>query len=358
MQLRRGRLSRIPVSIKSNMHSGTQFSALSSWVLLISRAIESYGYDSLDLFAKVGLDHARLRDPAARFSYPAVTRLWALSAATSRDPCFGLTVASFWHPTTLHALGYSFLASNNLEEAYERSSRYSRIINTAANGVLKIKQTADSYGLIIDPGAVKPHPESVALDAALGMLLVMSRAAYGAGFHSLRVCLQRDKPDDANRFGEFFSAPVTFSQPENAMWLESAMVQEALTSANPELVRVNDQVVTDYLARLDRGDISMRVRSKLIEHLPSGKFNEGEIASAINVSKRSLQRKLGEQGMSFTQLLEETRRDLSRDYVRDPQHSFNEIAFLLGFAEPGNFSRAFKRWYGKSPSQYRLEANA
>ena len=60
--------------------------------------------------------------------------------------------------------------------------------------------------------------------------------------------------------------------------------------------------------------------------------------------------------MSFTQLLENTRRELSMQYVRDPQHSLNEVAFLLGFAEPSNFSRAFKRWYGQSPSQYRQDS--
>lgn len=71
---------------------------------------------------------------------------------------------------------------------------------------------------------------------------------------------------------------------------------------------------------------------------------------------RSLQRRLKEQGMSSTQLLESTRKKLGVQYVRDPQHSFNEIGFLLGFAEPGNFSRAFKRWYGKSPSRYRQDS--
>ena len=100
----------------------------------------------------------------------------------------------------------------------------------------------------------------------------------------------------------------------------------------------------------------MRVKSKLIERLPGGKVSEEGIASSINVSQRSLQRKLRQQGMSFTQLLENTRRELSLQYVRDPQHSMNEVAFLLGFAEPGNFSRAFKRWYGQSPSRFRQDS--
>jgi AraC-like DNA-binding protein len=97
----------------------------------------------------------------------------------------------------------------------------------------------------------------------------------------------------------------------------------------------------------------MRVRSKLIERLPSGRVDEGDIAASINLSQRSLQRKLQQQGVSFTGLLDSSRRELGLQYVRDSQYSLNEVAYLLGFSEPGNFSRAFKRWYGKPPSQYR-----
>ena len=336
------------------MHPSTHYSALSSWVLLIAKAIDAYGFDSRELFEKVGLDYKKLRDPVARFSFPAVVRLWQLATEITRDPGFGLSVASYWHPTTLHALGYSWLASNNLGEAFERASRYTRIVNTAASGVLRIEKSAASYCLIIDGGDLNPHPVPASLDAALAMMMVMSRAAYGEDFRSLRVSLRRDKPEDTQRFSDFFAAPVDFSQAENAMWVDPGLVSEPLATANPELVRINDQIVTDYLAKLDRSDVTMQVRSKLIEHLPTGQVSEAEIAASIHISQRSLQRRLRDQGMTFTQLLENTRRDLSSQYVRDPQHSFNEIAFLLGFSEPSNFSRAFKRWYGKSPSQYRL----
>jgi len=341
------------------MDSTTHFSAISSWVLLIARAIDSYGCDSGELFARVGLDHSRLRDPGARFSYAAVTRLWGLATEATRDPCFGLTVAKLWHPTTLHALGYSWFASNNLAEAYDRLQRYARFINTAANGALQIEKSAASYCLILDPSRMKLAPAPVSIDAGLAMILNLSRGAYGEHFRPIRVTLQHAAPDGAKyvkRFNDLFGAQVAFAQQANALWLDPGLVTEPLATANPELARVNDQVVTDYLARLDRNDVTMRVRSKLIERLPSGQVSEEGIASSINVSQRSLQRKLKQQGMSFTQLLENTRRELSRQYVRDPQHSLHEIAFLLGFAEPSNFSRAFKRWYGQSPSQYRQDS--
>ncbi|MFA9419151.1 MAG: AraC family transcriptional regulator [Gammaproteobacteria bacterium] len=335
------------------MDQNTHFTALSSVILLLARAIESYGFDSRELFAKVGLDHSRLKDPLARFSYPAVTRLWALARDTTGDPCLGIKVASFWHPTTLHALGYSWLASNSLEEAFEGMSRYARLLNTGAQGVLKLRKTADAFHLILDPRTMKPQPHSVAIDSSMAMIMTMCRTAYGENLQPIRVSFQHPNPGCSSCFTDFFDAPVGFSQPETALLLDPQVVSTPLTTANPELVRVNDQIVTDYLAQLDRQDVSMQVRAKLIERLPSGQVSEEEIANSIHVSQRSLQRKLKEQGMSFTQLLENTRSELGLQYVRDPQRSFNEIAFLLGFSEPGNFSRAFKRWYGKSPSQYR-----
>ena len=338
------------------MPQSSHFSALSSWVLLIAKAIDSYDLDSEMLFQKAGLDHARLRDPLARFPFESVKRLWKIGTESSGDPCFGLTVASFWHPTTLHALGYSWLASNNLAEAFECSVRYTRLVNTAAQGVIQLESNADSYKVTLQAPGANPNPVNASVDAALAMLLIMCRAAYGSEFSLQRVTLKHEAPVEIGRFAELFMAPVEFSQDANAMYIDPALVCEPLATANPELVRINDRIVTDYLAQLDRGDLGMRVRSKLIEHLPGGHISEAEIASSINVSQRSLQRKLKEQGMSFSQLVESTRRELGLQYVRDPQYSFNEVAFLLGFTEPANFSRAFKRWYDKSPSQFRQDS--
>lgn len=193
------------------------------------------------------------------------------------------------------------------------------------------------------------------MDAGMATIVNMCRAAYGHRFRPLSVSMTHTDPGCGEQFSELFKAPVSFDQEKYALRIEPAMVHEDLTTANPELVRVNDNIVTEYLAGLDRDDIVMRVRSELIARLPSGYVDESDIASSINLSRRSLQRKLRQQGVSFTELLDSSRRELGLQYVRDPQYSLNEIAYLLGFAEPGNFTRAFKRWYGKPPSQYRMQ---
>jgi len=266
------------------MPKSSHYSALSSWVLLLAKAIDSYGCDSVELFARAGLDHSRLRDPLARFPATSVLKLWSIAVETTQDPGFGLTVASFWHPTTLHALGYSWLASNNLEEAFDCAVRYTRIINTAAQGVLRVEASADSYRLIFKTVKFNPKPADATVDAALAMFLIMCRAAYGSNFKLRRATFQHDAPSTVEPFDKLFQAPVLFSEAENALWIDPEIVQEPLATANPELVRINDRIVTDYLAHLDHDDLGMRVKSKLIEHLPGGHISEADIASSIHVS--------------------------------------------------------------------------
>ena len=320
---------------------------------MIARAIDTYGCDSDELFQRAGLDHERLSQPLARYAYPSIQRLWALAVDATGDACFGLRVSSFWHPTTFHALGYSWLASRNLAEGFERLVRYSSVANTAAKGALRVEESADAFCFVVDNNSVFPPPQPAAMDAGMATILRMCRAAYGNKFRPLQVSMCHPEPDCVDQFAELFAAPVLFSEERYAMHIDRGIANESLSTANPELVRVNDQIVTDYLANLERNDVIMRVRSQLIERLPSGRVDEGDIAASINLSRRSLQRKLKQQGVSFSGLLDSSRRELGLQYVRDSQHSLNEIAYLLGFSEPGNFSRAFKRWYGKPPSLYR-----
>ena len=119
-------------------------------------------------------------------------------------------------------------------------------------------------------------------------------------------------------------------------------------------VRANERVITKYLAQFERGSVKLQVEAKLLEQLPSGHTSQESIAKALHLSSRSLQRKLKEEGTTYKQLLEDTRRELAAQYVKESELSVGEITFLLGFSEPANFSRAFKRWTGVSPSAYRF----
>jgi AraC-like DNA-binding protein len=195
-----------------------------------------------------------------------------------------------------------------------------------------------------------------ALDAGMAMFLRMCRTTGGSEITPVRVKMMRPEPDCADRFSEEFGAPIEYGADANVLSFDQRNVDAVLPNANPELARVNDQTVLDYLARFDRDNITLQVRSIIIEQLPDGTPNQGAIADSLHVSLRSLQRRLKNENTNYKSLLETTRRELAVHYIQHSGRTIGEITYLLGFSEPSNFARAFKRWTGKSPADFRINA--
>jgi AraC-like DNA-binding protein len=324
---------------------------ISSWALLIAKALEADGHNAQAAFEHVDMDPAKLRDPNARYSYVKMTHLWQHATELTKDSCFGFKAARQLHPTTLHALGFAWMASATLKEALERLVRYLHIVNSAV--VVHLDEEDDCVHLVFPlPGEIKEVAYE-AMDAGLAVIIDMCRTSYGADFHPLRMSLLRLEPLRPEKFTEYFQCPIKYSQPENVITFGRAELEALLPTSNAELAIANDKIVADYLAALDRSDVVMQVKTKLIEQLPHGDVTEDDVASAIHMSRRSLQRKLKEQGASYKELLDGTRSDLAKEYIRNSRLSINEITYMLGFSEPSNFTRAFKRWTGHSPTEFR-----
>jgi len=173
-----------------------------------------------------------------------------------------------------------------------------------------------------------------------------------SGFNPTAVSLQRPEPNGAGAFQRMFRAPVSFGQVLNAIDYRRVDCDERLPSANAELARQNDEVAMRYLSRLKEASVSLRVQQALLKALPDGAPEKGKVARELGMSARNLQRHLAEEGTSFKGLLNDARVTLARNYVAEGRLSVTEIAFLLGFADTSTFSRAFKRWTGKSPRDY------
>ena len=327
-------------------------SLLASSTLVVWKALETYDIDAASLFKQAGLDPVDATNPQARYPYAAVRRLWELSIEESGDPCFVLIAARQWHPSNFHALGYAWLASRSLKEALERLIRYFRVV-TSDPEELTLVARDDSYEFVIDTSSVVYRALDVEYDLMLSLILDACRLSLGDEFRPRRVCLQRPQPPCADRYSSFFGTRVEFDAPTYSMTFDKPQLDLLLPTGNAEIARANDQVLMTYLAQLNRSDIVMRVKTTLIERMPSGQVSKEDVAEALNLSLRTLQRKLHEEDTSFKQLLDETRRELADQYIRNPMVSIGEITYLLGFSEPSNFSRAFKRWNGTAPTEYR-----
>jgi AraC-like DNA-binding protein len=330
----------------------TTATALSSWAKAIRKALDAAGQDSARLFAEAGLDPTLLDDPSARYPVAATAKLWRLAVAATGDDAFGLTVARHVGQTTFHALGYALGASATLFDAFGRVLRYFAVVSDAAE--LGFDEMPEGWRLSIRTDGTATRPADESIDAFIALFVRLCRGLLGRREFAPRlVRLRRAEPRNRAAFERLFRAPLQFSATENALYFDAAVLHEPLDGAHPELARHNDEIVQRYLVRLQRDDIVARVRAAITGRLSQGEPGAAAVAAALHLSERSLQRRLAEAGTRYGEILRDTRHQLACSYLRDPRVSIGEIAWLLGFADQSSFTRAFRRWEGRSPTAYR-----
>lgn len=332
-------------------NSHNDHSTIISVAALLADTIEHYGLDFRPIAREAGIDPDKGYTPNDRLPVNKLQKLWHLAVASTGDPCFGLTYASFIQPAALHGLGLAWLASDTLKDGLNRLVRYQRVVSTALD--IQLEEHRTSYHLIFHSTAYSYQPASASIDAILASFFRMCRITAGPDIQPIRVMFSHKKPDCAERFNEFFGTEVEFAADDNRIVFDRETLENPLSTAHPELARVNDQMVIEYLRHFDKEVISTQVRAQIIEQLPSGMPHQEKIAQALNLSLRNLQRKLQTEGTNFKELMDETRRELAIQYLKGSDRPIIEIGFLLGFSETSNFSRAFRRWIGISPQQYR-----
>ena len=323
-----------------------------AWALL-----ESYGVDPLPLFRKAYIDPALMSDMSSRINRPTQDLLWRSIADSVNDPCFGLKVGKFWHPSYMHALGYAWMSSSTLRSSLARLVRFIHIVNKSID--IKLKEESNNVSVeAINLSSSSPRDEYWYADADMSVLITMCRANYGEKLNPVSLSFKHEEPACAGDFFALFRCPVVFGAERNCMVLLSEDLDKRLPGSNTLMSQVHDQEIIRYLARLDEHDIVHRVKNAIIELLPDGRMSDTKVAEALLMSNRSLQRKLEEQGTTFKSILTEVRKELALKYIQDSQLTLTEISFMLGFSEMSAFSRAFKHWTGESPKAQRLPTRA
>lgn len=324
---------------------------LASFGLIGLRLLELYGIDPKRFAAQVGIPSIEIPAPNARVPVGLADKGFEAAAALIPDPAFALHAAECWHPSNLGTLGYAWLSSGSLRTALKRLERYSKIIGQV--GSCRCLELPDGLGFVFEHGRGAKAIGPVLADFTLSLAVAMCRANYGASLQLQEVTLRREEPDDPTPYQRFFESPVRFGASVDGFVLPEHIADWPLPSSHRELVQTFDAILAGELASVQNDDLEGRCRAYLLQELTSGEPSEGGLAKAMAMSQRTLQRKLAALGQSYRSLLEKTRYELAMGYLADPTKSVTDITFLLGFSEQSAFTRAFKRWSGKAPTEYR-----
>lgn len=338
--------------MSGNIQTHNIHTTIATWVMPILRALEPY-CESSELLARSGIDADCIVDANQRIPIEKMTRLWELAEEVSGDDCIGLEVIKHVTPTSFHALSYAHHASSSLRESLQLMEKFSEVVTTAIRVETKETPTEVIVHWHLVDGSIKPSPH--AEDAFIGLIVNAGTQLFSTNNPTpiISLKLARDKPQNTTKHDELFKCPITYGAEHCELHMARQIVDTHLPTGNAELVRINEQVLTEYLVRFKKNDIAAAVYKTLLEIMPDGEPTQEKVAAALGTSSRSLHRKLKELNTSYKTIVDETRQHLARQYLKQSDQSITSITYQLGFKDVSSFSRSFKRWTGLSPSEFR-----
>jgi AraC-like DNA-binding protein len=319
--------------------------------VFIETLAKNYNLDLKPVLTDLGLDLRKITLPGARYPDEAYGDIWNAIIKLTGDDLVGLAIGSHVRPTTFHALGYAWMASSTLADALHRLERYDRIISAVDQFVIQDYENYTVLTLSCRDLEIPYIHEGV--DAYFMAILKFCQWSTDSHTAPIEVRLQHPDHDRASDYVAAFGAPVIFDAEDNQLVFDKELLEKPLPGDNEELASLNDRVVERYLEALNPQLVANQVRALLVKLLSSGDSSQERIASQLARSTSSLQRQLSAEGSSFVEIRDETRKTLAMGYIREGELPISEVAFLLGFSDQSNFSRAFKRWAGVSPKQWR-----
>lgn len=325
-------------------------STIAAYAFAIATALEQREIDPQAVFEKCEVPIQTTTDPLLRLTNAEISRLFRASVAATGDPAFGLAVGEALHPGNLHAMGYALMASTSLRDFSQRLESYYKIVSQSAR--IRTEETPGEFLLITE--MLAPDTCIETQDAFVALMVRFIRFIYNPAFNPLRICLARPEPSsDVAKYRDYFGCEIHFGCPEIVIAMASDAVDKPLPGASKELAQMHDQTSMQYLKRMEKQDIINRVRTMIVEELSSSAITKQRVADKLCMSARSLQMKLAAKDTSFQEILDGTRNSLALGYMEQSAISITEAAYLLGFSDVSNFTRAFKRWTGKSPRDFR-----
>jgi AraC-like DNA-binding protein len=319
--------------------------------------LKSAGVPVAPLLKRAGLKPELIADPEQRLSVRSQVALLDEAANALKDDCIGFTLARDHDPREIGLLYYVMASSQTLGDALKRVARYSQITNEA----LAVGYREGNRLIVnLSYSGVPRHSDRHQIEFCMFAVLRICRVLTGHQLVPQHFSIAHHRSGGTPEMVRFVGTNLQFGADTDEFVLNVGARELPLIHSDNYL---NDLLLKYCEAALAQriGDLSQlrtRVENAISSLLPHGRVILGDIARSLGMSKRTLARKLSDEGLNFTEILEQLRRDLAVRYLDDRKLHISKIAWLLGFHEVSAFTHAFKRWTGKTPSQIRTTAAA
>jgi len=325
-----------------------------SYIDILINAMRKLDQDPSDVLQKFRLNDTTLSSPDARISIPRFMRLGHACIQQTQTPWLGLIMGQMTSPTNLGMAGLIGMASKNLKQACQQVTRYELLSSFNSRGQSRFYMEGDKG--ITEFYSINPYNEFnyFVVDSLLSGWYQMVSWITGRKGGVEKVCFEFPAPEYADQYKKFFDCEVEFSASRNCIVISNQALAWPSKYACPPTYELLVRQANADLEKVRLGLSFAEKVSRVIGPLLNGLTPTLEqVSEQLNMAPWTVRRKLVEEGTSFQQVLNNTRRDLAVSYVRDTSLSLGEIAYLLGFGSPTAFQRAFKRWVGIAPGGFR-----
>ncbi|MFD2229795.1 AraC family transcriptional regulator [Alkalimarinus sediminis] len=322
----------------------------SSSVLALTSLLEDYGYSQELISELSGIDLSALDSQDSRLPLGDYQTLWKTALTITNNPALGLELGQIFNASKIGIVGHIIFNSETLEEGLKEYVRLFSIVNEA---ISLVYHADEKYAYL---RFVHLNPEYYCIpdmERSMVLSLYRGKALFDKDIKWESVDFQHAQPDYIDQYQKVFDCPLNFNQSHCQIVFERKYLELAPKQRNPFLGGAALEYANSLLKKLFKRTYADKVKGLIAQSISTGEADVDHIANQLNTSRQTLYRKLKAEGVSFQGLLEDVRFSTAKDLLKNSDQQLSEIAFSLGFSDLSAFSRAFKRWSGVTPKEYR-----
>jgi AraC-like DNA-binding protein len=314
-----------------------------------------HGANLAMLCSKLGISSTDLNDSEKRLDFEKAYQVWEESVLATGDKLLGLHLGESTTPSIMGLIGHLMQSSPNLKVAFERLCEYGKLATDMFT--YSWEKQAEHVVLKFQPAVVwmsvsKDSARQAVEQAMAGTLNVFSLLT-GQKIYPVQVQFEFSKPKNLSEYDRIFQSAIQFSADSNQLIILNADMNRPVIGYDVSLFALFDALIQERVNTLtDKKSFQDLVKNLLLTEFKVQIPSVEIIASRLNMTPRTFQRKLLEEGTTYRKLSGSVRKELALQLIKKSNHKMEEIAQMLGYSDASSFRRAFKQWTDNNPSDY------